>query len=323
MSDFVLHGQFDNSDEYTSAIRAWDMDVVQLGRGELNADVLMVQAGDMELIHTSTDKKLHRYGSTPEGRKTFTIAALPDVTYLSCGKILTADQIRIFPASLELEGVSFENFDVFTVSITTADLEKRLDDLGCQYVADATEKAHYLTPPPLAVSHLRDVLHGVSSLARSGSVEGKFQQVEEYVVSNLLSCLAKGTCGNSLPSFSRRAKGVRRAVCYIRDCVCESIPLSDLCREAGVSERTLHYGFKEILNTSPQAYIKAYKLRNVRQVLLSGIDTSVSQVAIQGGFLHLGQFSHDYKEQFGELLSCTLKRTALKPSLAVPPLKIG
>jgi AraC family ethanolamine operon transcriptional activator len=46
-------------------------------------------------------------------------------------------------------------------------------------------------------------------------------------------------------------------------------PLSvlDLCRELGVSERTLLYAFQEVRGLSPMAYFKASRLNAVRQEL--------------------------------------------------------
>jgi AraC family ethanolamine operon transcriptional activator len=60
----------------------------------------------------------------------------------------------------------------------------------------------------------------------------------------------------------------------------------------------------------PLAYLKTQQLNRVYRVLRNAdfSDTMVKQVALDNGFVHLGQFSRDYKQLFGELPSETLQR---------------
>ncbi|MNR62918.1 transcriptional regulator EutR [compost metagenome] len=56
-------------------------------------------------------------------------------------------------------------------------------------------------------------------------------------------------------------------------------------------------------------YLKEVRLRNVRQALLNPSEgDSVTDLAIRWGFLHLGQFSVDYRRAFGEKPSDTFRR---------------
>jgi transcriptional regulator GlxA family with amidase domain len=86
--------------------------------------------------------------------------------------------------------------------------------------------------------------------------------------------------------------------------------VSDLCRVTGVSERTLEYAFKDVLGLTPIAYLARLRLHRVRQALLtaSSGSTTVAAEALNWGFAHFGEFSHAYKDCFGELPSQTLRR---------------
>ncbi len=86
--------------------------------------------------------------------------------------------------------------------------------------------------------------------------------------------------------------------------------VSDLCRAACVSERTLEHAFKEIMGLTPIAYLMRLRLHRVRQALLAGTQgsTTVSAEALKWGFWHFGEFSRAYRECFGELPSDTLRR---------------
>ena len=86
--------------------------------------------------------------------------------------------------------------------------------------------------------------------------------------------------------------------------------VTDLCRVAAVSERTLEYAFKEIMGLTPMTYLTRLRLHRVRQALLAATQgsTTVSIEALNWGFWHFGEFSRAYKECFGELPSDTLRR---------------
>jgi AraC family ethanolamine operon transcriptional activator len=86
--------------------------------------------------------------------------------------------------------------------------------------------------------------------------------------------------------------------------------VSDLCRVAGVSERTLEYAFKEVLGLTPVTYLIRLRLHRVRRALLASTQgsTTVSTEALNWGFWHFGEFSRAYKDCFGELPSDTLRR---------------
>ena len=86
--------------------------------------------------------------------------------------------------------------------------------------------------------------------------------------------------------------------------------VTDLCRVAAVSERTLEYAFKEIMGLTPIAYLARLRLHRARQALLAAApgSTNVSTEALKWGFWHFGEFSRAYKACFGELPSDTLRR---------------
>ena len=91
--------------------------------------------------------------------------------------------------------------------------------------------------------------------------------------------------------------------------------MTDLCRAAGVSERTLEYAFKEAMGLTPMAYLIRLRLHRVRQALLAAThaSTTVSAVALDWGFWHFGEFSRAYRACFGELPSDTLRRRPAPP----------
>jgi len=90
--------------------------------------------------------------------------------------------------------------------------------------------------------------------------------------------------------------------------------LSELCAAANASERTLQYAFKDIMGMSPLTYLHRLRLHRARDELRktqSGT-TTVTDVALNWGFWHFGEFSRAYKNCFGEVPSKTLGENSNK-----------
>lgn len=88
--------------------------------------------------------------------------------------------------------------------------------------------------------------------------------------------------------------------------------LSELCAAACVSERTLQYAFHDIMGMSPLTYLHRLRLHRARDELRKATSgsTTVTDVALNWGFWHLGEFSRTYKNCFGELPSKTLQQNS-------------
>jgi AraC-like DNA-binding protein len=137
-------------------------------------------------------------------------------------------------------------------------------------------------------------------------------QVE--LIENLLATLRRASdFAPSRGDRTRRSRSdiVKRAEEHALARTGANLYVSDLCRVARVSQRTLEYAFKEIMGLTPMAYLTRLRLHRVRRALLQATPgaATVSAEALAWGFWHFGEFSHAYRECFGELPSETLLRT--------------
>ena len=107
---------------------------------------------------------------------------------------------------------------------------------------------------------------------------------------------------------------VKKAEDYVLARAGDHVSVSDLCRVAAASERTLATAFKEIMGLTPVSYLTRLRLHRVRESLLEAThgSTTVSVEALKWGFWHFGEFSRAYKDCFGELPSDTLRKTPAK-----------
>ncbi len=133
--------------------------------------------------------------------------------------------------------------------------------------------------------------------------------IEQLVVSTLVSAQPHdmreskvARCAAVLP------RHVKRVQEYLRANVGEPVTADQMALVAGVSLRSLYAGFKEYCGVSPMQYLRTLRLDGARQSLLSEPECNIASIAMRWGFGHLGRFSSEYKERFGESPSQSVRR---------------
>jgi len=144
--------------------------------------------------------------------------------------------------------------------------------------------------------------------AQPGRLAQSGRWMEQECLRHFTELLVRPNDDRAACEPSNRARLVRRAEDYIQAHLGDPLSMFELCREFGVSERTLRYAFQEVRGLSPMAYFKASRLNAVRQELKTAAagTATVHKIAQRWGFLHTGEFSADYRRLFGELPSQTL-----------------
>jgi len=86
------------------------------------------------------------------------------------------------------------------------------------------------------------------------------------------------------------------------------VTVAELCRSVGVSAPSLYRAFQEEFGIGTKEYIRSRVLSAVRSVLVTAAPgTQINDIANAWGIWHMGQFAADYRRQFGELPSATLR----------------
>jgi AraC-like DNA-binding protein len=140
-----------------------------------------------------------------------------------------------------------------------------------------------------------------------------FAAMEGFLLTGLellrAPCMAPHQGAAPWPGESR---SLRRAIDYIQAHADASLTLSDLAAAACVSPRALEVAFRRRFDASPLTYVRGVRLDRVHMALQhavqNGAATSVTDVALQHGFIHVGRFAAYYKERFGCSPSTTLRR---------------
>lgn len=157
------------------------------------------------------------------------------------------------------------------------------------------------------LDHLVTLLRLVASESASGALRAQlFMHYAHAVANKLLFTLQHNqptsqTCG--------QARLFERLERHIEARIKQDISVEQLAQFAGLSQRSLYQVFKDQARMSPRTYIRRKKLEHVYATLMDPAVrvASVTAVALDYGFIHLGRFAELYKSSFGILPSESLK----------------
>jgi AraC-like DNA-binding protein len=193
-----------------------------------------------------------------------------------------------------------------------------------------TLKRHFLNLPdellacgagmkisPEAMSTLTDILKSVEEALVDPDCPLEDLEVREKLEEQLLAAFLDGLKSgleNDTPKFGSRTTGrvehLRLAREFVRDNAHRSFELEELCQAIGMSPRGVELLFRESLDISPNTFIRNQRLHGVRRVLLNSEKEAglVKKSAMDWGFSHMGHFSRNYRQLFGETPSETVAR---------------
>lgn len=136
---------------------------------------------------------------------------------------------------------------------------------------------------------------------------------QELLLLRLASCLAGPQ--PSLRSAPARAQHLERAVEYVLTHYTQDLRLADVAKAAGCGVRTLQVLFQTEMMCSLTGYVAKRRLNAARARLCAPRpEDSVTSIAMDSGFSHLGEFAQSYFRTYSERPSQTLAR-ARRPGI--------
>ncbi len=119
------------------------------------------------------------------------------------------------------------------------------------------------------------------------------------------------------PAPCAALRHVERVEDYVKANPTRSFAIEDFVSLTGVSGRSLYRAFRRFRGYAPMGFVRAARLRLARVRLTQG-DTgaTVTRIAHECGFEHLGRFGQEYAARYGEPPSQTLKRARRSSTVA-------
>jgi len=211
-----------------------------------------------------------------------------------------------------MELVTQPFFEAIDLSISEDTLNQYCQTFGLPELDDIVGNTEMLICHPDSMRSLRKAMRHVSLILRRDPSQINTivmqQEIELELPRLLLNALSSAKPQQENANPAKRYRALTKAVDYIRAFSNTSLTLNDLCQATGVSGRTLQHAFVDQYDLTPKAYLRTHRLNNVHKVLSSAqpAEIKIADIAHRRGFNHMGQFSTDYHQLFGELPSATL-----------------
>lgn len=107
---------------------------------------------------------------------------------------------------------------------------------------------------------------------------------------------------------SAEPRYVREAAEYLEARAADPVRMADLARVTGIGVRALQLGFQKHRGCTPMEFLKERRFHLARTKLLGDAPATVTEIALDCGFPHIGRFSAEYRARFGESPSETRAR---------------
>ena len=292
----------------------WNFEVSQLAKGPFNAECGALALDSVNLLHIEISRTVLQRGYGPRNMAAIFIPRPASPPVFANGQLVEAGQCMTVMGGV-LEGVSHSGYVELDLAFDLNACQSQLEELngGSMGVQPGTTIAG---PGPDWIADMSGRIDWLLKAAQEYGPALDNPRLRNNLTDHLLTAMVHFDASTAdLDSTTTRATAARRVAVrlareYIHAHLSESLPLSELCRHSGLKVRTLETGFREITGLTPIAYIRSLRLNTVRRALhdAAANPRSISEIAMDNGFWHFGQFSLDYRKLFGETPTSTRRR---------------
>jgi AraC-like DNA-binding protein len=306
-----LQGQFGSVEELSEAVAqgGWSTDFRQLDCGHGHASLKALFTNDTMVQHVGFERRSLQNVLPPQGYQTYGILANQLVPARVGNRLMTPDSILCIDEKNGFSADAAPGFSGYTLSFKSERMAELADNLR---LANPGEKRDIwgieIRPEPLRLREVRVILQDIFRVANHDS-PGQLSAQRKLLETSLPTALLQACAGASAEkrvSLRNRERALKRALDYIEDNSREAISVETLCVASASSLSTLERAFRERFSVSPKRFIQVQRLHHVHRALrLQGRARSISDIANEWGFWHMGGFAGDYKKLFGYLPSQT------------------
>ena len=285
----------------------WEGEFRQLSKGPVTGRWRSLLLGPSSLTYHSLDQRIHVRQLPPPGCVVLITPTLPH-RLLVDGVEVGINEVVLQHADSEAEFVTLNEAGCESLAVPRSLFAATARTLFPRTHMNGAPTRIFQCAPSGWSALQRDM----TRLLRHG---GMSPEDVSNLLSRFLDLMAGGpeNCLEEKGLDQRSTRRVaRRAQEYIEEHYPGTIRMEDLCRYTGVALRGLQRSFAGYFQVSPSGFIRARRLHAARQGLLAAATShhTVTRIACDSGFTHLGRFSVDYRQQFGESPRETLAKQA-------------
>lgn len=298
---------FHDASQQEAALRGWYQHYEQLSGGPYKGRVDQLHLGSISIIRERINVAVMQETAPPEGTLLF-------VTSLSSRAAWKVDST---PFATDIVSVTRGGTSLLAAGEENSDLLMAVIDPACIGVGEEAASPPIQALPIWAeAADTRAWLNSLLNLFGSGQPEGGASSELEALLPDLVADRL-GTIHARVRDLGREPGLTSRGTLEIFHRACElaqeaeagPTTVSQLARRMDIPPDLIREAFTRTVGLSPSAWLRQTRLAGARRDLLRAHETgrSVSDIAMQWGFWHLGRFSAYYAELFGEQPSQTVR----------------
>jgi AraC family ethanolamine operon transcriptional activator len=303
-----------DAESYGMVLAAANLEISQLEPGCLSGRHVRLALPGGEFSYVETSLAMRGIGTFPN---LWTLSVVLESTSRS-----RQHGIRVRPGSLvihqpnaEHDGVYSRNFKVACFTVRDDFLESHVRHLDPE-VQFAMRQPWSVFEPPAnlrqkIIERFAQAAAIVQSDPRVRDSPQALANFETELVWEFLEAVEHQFPVHSTGPDERAAKMVRQIDQEMMNSLKVGASVTELCAACEVPRRTLNRAFQNALGMGPATYLRRLRLNHAHRAFHRENDrsTTVTDVALELGFWHLGRFAEQYTELFGEAPHDTLRRS--------------
>jgi AraC-like DNA-binding protein len=303
-----------DADSYQAVLSGANVEISQLEPGRLSGRHVRLDLPGGQFSCVETNLPMRGTGTFPN---LWTLSVILECKgrSLQHGLEVRAGSLLIHGPGAEHDGVYGRDFKIVCFSVRDEILAKHLRRRSRQLQNAVRQPWSVFDPPPESrqeiIAHFGEAAAIVQSDPRVRTSDRALEKFQDELVCAFMEAVAQQFSPRSIGTDQRAA-----AMMQLVDQVVEESPLDgtsvvELCAACKVPRRTLNRTFQDALGMGPATYLRRVRLNRARRALQRERKRSitVTDVALDLGFWHLGRFAEQYNELFGESPHETLCRT--------------
>lgn len=297
-------------DQIAQNAHAWDARFSPLTAGPFFGSISTLQVGPISCMHLETSQVMLCRGVL---RRPATV--LTPIVSGNChanwrGHILQPSMVNHLGINNVMDHVTSRDYSTTSLIIDN----QFLSQVACrQWDMNIVELLNHQVAirPARAISQqMNQLLHQLFTSARQGETLEETEVVADTMDILFHAMVSLDDRLQDRPDGTTRQRIIQRVNEYLQSHPHQMVYVSDLCRVAYCSERTLQYAIHERYGVTPKKYLQHHRLNGVRLELKQCVPhrSMVGTISRRWGFRHPGEFAASYQKLFGELPSETAAR---------------
>lgn len=280
----------------------------QVGRGTFRSDLAIRATDQADLFMDRQSTKLSMQLEAPEGTIGFCLGLSASCELIAAGENIANDKLLMVPggAQVDIWGASLSGFDAISIP------KARFDEL-CNLLCPSSCSAYGIGVYSDTFGELSDIRSSIQRLIAVPESDISGEQLSNLIakIVTLVGSAANHSGGRDTTSLPAKTHIAKRARDYIEENYDDAIRIEDLCRVTNAGTRKLQRCFRDYFQLTISEYVKTVRLDAVHRDLRVSErpHTNITELAMKHGFGHLGRFSAEFRNRFGEKPSTVLDRS--------------